>query len=168
MCVGMDRECNGLARRTIVAGLLMVQGCCGEVAVVQDTEAAATSNGDKAAVAVEAPAKAELVAEVGSPAKRSPISASGVYGAAPAQQQYIVRHGDDAQEVGFGEQRLLGVRMLAENRTLFVRNGSIISCEGNSSSEVILMFSNGKVMLGGYHLGYFQTAGCVRKFVNEP
>ena len=31
------------------------------------------------------------------PAKRSPLTASGVYGA--SQNQYIIRHGDDAQEV---------------------------------------------------------------------
>lgn len=35
--------------------------------------------------------------DVKEPAKRSPLSASGVYGASP--NQYIIRHGDDAQEL---------------------------------------------------------------------
>lgn len=38
-----------------------------------------------------------LEIDVKEPAKRSPLSASGVYGASP--NQYIIRHGDDAQEV---------------------------------------------------------------------
>lgn len=38
-----------------------------------------------------------LEIDVKEPAKRSPISASGVYGASPSQ--YVIRHGDDAQEV---------------------------------------------------------------------
>ncbi|XP_043474248.1 mediator of RNA polymerase II transcription subunit 15-like [Leptopilina heterotoma] len=46
-------------------------------------------------------AKAEelvlLEIDVKEPAKRSPLSASGVYGASP--NQYIIRHGDDAQEL---------------------------------------------------------------------
>ncbi|KAF7393618.1 hypothetical protein HZH68_010437 [Vespula germanica] len=38
-----------------------------------------------------------LEIDVKEPAKRSPISASGVYGASPSQ--YVIRHGDDAQEL---------------------------------------------------------------------
>lgn len=38
-----------------------------------------------------------LEIDVKEPSKRSPLSASGVYGASP--NQYIIRHGDDAQEV---------------------------------------------------------------------
>lgn len=38
-----------------------------------------------------------LEIDVKEPAKRSPISATGVYGASPSQ--YVIRHGDDAQEV---------------------------------------------------------------------
>ncbi|XP_051167676.1 transcription factor sma-9-like [Leptopilina boulardi] len=38
-----------------------------------------------------------LEIDVKEPAKRSPLSASGVYGASP--NQYIIRHGDDAQEL---------------------------------------------------------------------
>ena len=46
-------------------------------------------------------AKAEdvvlLEIDVKEPSKRSPLTASGVYGASP--NQYIIRHGDDVQEV---------------------------------------------------------------------
>lgn len=38
-----------------------------------------------------------LEIDVKEPGKRSPVSASAVYGASPSQ--YIIRHGDDAQEV---------------------------------------------------------------------
>lgn len=38
-----------------------------------------------------------LEIDVKEPSKRSPVSASAVYGASPSQ--YIIRHGDDAQEV---------------------------------------------------------------------
>lgn len=38
-----------------------------------------------------------LEIDVKEPAKRSPVAASGVYGASP--NQFIIRHGDDAQEV---------------------------------------------------------------------
>ena len=38
-----------------------------------------------------------LEIDVKEPSKRSPVSASAVYGGSPSQ--YIIRHGDDAQEV---------------------------------------------------------------------
>lgn len=38
-----------------------------------------------------------LEIDVKDPSKRSPVSATGVYGASPSQ--FIIRHGDDAQEV---------------------------------------------------------------------
>ena len=38
-----------------------------------------------------------LEVDIKDPVKRSPVSSSGIYGASPSQ--FVIRHGDDSQEV---------------------------------------------------------------------
>ncbi|XP_043497039.1 chromatin modification-related protein EAF1-like [Polistes fuscatus] len=74
----------------IIAGLL---------AVSAEKESAVSNVAEKSSSSPTASADDIVMLEIDvkGPAKRSPISANGVYGASPSQ--YVVRHGDDAQEL---------------------------------------------------------------------
>ncbi|KAI4498017.1 hypothetical protein M0802_006841 [Mischocyttarus mexicanus] len=73
--------------------------CAGLLAVSAEKESAISNVAEKSSSSPTASADDIVMLEIDvkGPAKRSPISANGVYGASPSQ--YVIRHGDDAQEL---------------------------------------------------------------------